>query len=406
MTTRPGIAAIAALLDAEGYRERPIAVLDLDAFDANLEDLARRASGRPIRIASKSLRVRALLERALDHPATGGVLAYTLPEALWLVSHGARDVVVAYPTAEAGALRRLSARPDALRAITLMVDESAQADLILAATADLRPGRDRPPLRVALEVDVSYAPLPGVRVGAHRSPVRTPAQAAALAREIQARPALQLVGMMAYEGQIAGVADAAATPYGAAVRAMKRLSRPDVARRRAEAVAAVREVAELEFVNGGGTGSLESTAAESAVTEVAAGSGLIGPGLFDGFRDFTPRPALHLGVSVVRRPAPGVATVLGGGWVASGPPGPDRLPTIAHPPGLRYAPQEAAGEVQTPVLGPAADRLRVGDTVWLRHAKSGEPAEHALTYLLVAGEPEPALVGAVPTYRGEGALFL
>ena len=68
--------------------------------------------------------------------------------------------------------------------------------------------------------------------------MRTAAQAAVLAREIAARPALHLVGMMAYEGQIAGVTDAARGPHGAAVRTMKRLSRPDVARRRAEAVAA------------------------------------------------------------------------------------------------------------------------------------------------------------------------
>ena len=165
----------------------------------------------------------------------------------------------------------------------------------------------------------------------------------------------------------------------------------------------MREIAELEFVNGGGTGSIESTAAEEAVTEIAAGSGLIGPGLFDQYRDFAPHPALHLGVSVVRRPAPQVATLLGGGWIASGVPGEDRLPTIAHPAGLSYAPQEAAGEVQTPVVGPAAEQLRVGDTVWLRHAKAGEPAEHFRDYLLVSGD---AVTGSLPTYRGEGRHFL
>lgn len=159
----------------------------------------------------------------------------------------------------------------------------------------------------------------------------------------------------------------------------------------------------LEFVNVGGTGSIESTAAEEAVTEIAAESGLIGPGLFDHYRDFTSGPALHLGVSVVRRPAPGVATLLGGGWIASGAPAADRLPTIAHPPGLAFAPQEAAGEVQTHVLGPAADDLRVGDTVWLRHAEAGSPAEHFGAYVLVQGEES---TGSLPTYRGEGAAFL
>ena len=108
-------------------------------------------------------------------------------------------------------------------------------------------------------------------------------------------------------------------------------------------------------------------------------------------------------MDVVRRPAPEVATLLGGGWIASGVPGPDRLPTIHHPPGLRFAPQEAAGEVQTPVLGEAAESLQVGDTVWLRHAKAGEPAEHAREYVLIAGD---RVAGAAPTYRGEGKVFL
>lgn len=400
----PGdIGALAALLAREGWAERPMAVLDLDAFDANAADLERRAAGTPLRVASKSLRVRGLLERVLARPGFAGILAFTLPEALWLVHHGARDVVLAYPTAERGAIRRLVTRPEALGAITLMIDETAQLDLLLDATSDLPLRADGRRIRVALELDVSYAPLPGMRFGALRSPVRTAAQAAALAQEVLARPRLQLVGMMAYEGHIAGVTDSAATPYGAAVRAMKWLSRPEIAERRAEAVAAVREIAELEFVNGGGTGSIESTAAEEAVTEIAAGSGLIGPGLFDRYRDFAPHPALHLGVSVVRRPAPGAATVLGGGWIASGVPGEDRLPTIAHPPGLSFAPQEAAGEVQTPVLGPAADALRVGDTVWLRHAKAGEPAEHFSSYVTVEGEQ---ISGSLPTYRGEGAVFL
>lgn len=403
MTCPRDLDALEDLLAREGHERRPLAVFDLDAVDANAADLARRAAGTPLRVASKSLRVRGLLERVLARPGFVGILAFTLPEALWLVEHGARDVVVAYPSAERAALRRLAADPVAREAVTLMVDEVAQLDLLREATADPRGRAGARPLRVALELDVSFAPLPGVRFGALRSPVRSPEQAVALARAVQARDGLELVGLMAYEGHIAGVTDAAPTPYGAAVRTMKRLSRPDVAARRAEAVAAVREIADLEFVNGGGTGSIESTAAEGAVTEIAAGSGLLGSGLFDRYRGFTPHPALLLGVSVVRRPAPETATLLGGGWIASGVPGEDRLPTIAHPAGLRFAPQEAAGEVQTPVLGPAAEQLRVGDTVWLRHAKAGEPAEHFREYVTVRGEE---ITGSLPTYRGEGAAFL
>ena len=221
-----------------GLSERPVAVLDLDAFDANLEDLARRAAGTPIRLASKSLRVRSLLERALSRPAFSGILAYTLPEALWLVGHGLGDIVVAYPTVDRGALRQLVTAPKVAGSITLMVDETSQLDLILDATADLR-SRAGARIRVAIELDVSYSPLPGLRFGAYRSPVRGPQKAVSLAREIAARPALELVGLMAYEGHIAGVTDSSSTPYGVAVRAMKALSRPDVAARRTEAVAAV-----------------------------------------------------------------------------------------------------------------------------------------------------------------------
>lgn len=406
MDTRVQAGRLDRALERAGISQRPVAVLDLDAFDANAADLARRAQGTPIRVASKSLRVRRLIDHVLTRPGFRGVLAYTLPEALWLVEHGATDVVVAYPTADRSALSRLATDEQAREAITVMVDETAQLDLILDAArapsgAPVLSPRRR--IRVAIELDAAYSPLPGVRMGALRSPLRRPHQVLDLAREVQDRPGLSLVGLMAYEGQIAGVTDAARTPYGAAVRVMKALSAREIAERRAATVAAVRQIADLAFVNGGGTGSIETTRTEDAVTEIAAGSGLIGPGLFDGYQGFCPRPALLLGLSVVRRPARGVATLLGGGWVASGVPGADRLPTIHHPPGLRFAPQEAAGEVQTPVIGEAAERLRVGDTVWLRHAKAGEPAEHALDYQLLSGGE---VVAAAPTYRGEGRLFL
>ncbi|HJB11915.1 MAG TPA: alanine racemase [Candidatus Brachybacterium merdavium] len=406
MDTRVQAGRLDRALERAGISQRPVAVLDLDAFDANAADLARRAQGTPIRVASKSLRVRRLIDHVLTRPGFRGVLAYTLPEALWLVEHGATDVVVAYPTADRSALSRLATDEQAREAITVMVDETAQLDLILDAArapsgAPVLSPRRR--IRVAIELDAAYSPLPGVRMGALRSPLRRPHQVLDLAREVQDRPGLSLVGLMAYEGQIAGVTDAARTPYGAAVRVMKALSAREIAERRAATVAAVRQIADLAFVNGGGTGSIETTRTEDAVTEIAAGSGLIGPGLFDGYHGFCPRPALLLGLSVVRRPARGVATLLGGGWVASGVPGADRLPTIHHPPGLRFAPQEAAGEVQTPVIGEPAERLRVGDTVWLRHAKAGEPAEHALDYQLLSGGE---VVAAAPTYRGEGRLFL
>jgi D-serine deaminase-like pyridoxal phosphate-dependent protein len=265
---------------------------------------------------------------------------------------------------------------------------------------------------VCIDIDAGWRAFGGrLRVGAKRSPLHTPAQAAGLAHAILEREDLRLVGMMAYEAQIAGVGD---MPPGRPVRAgairlLQARSARELAGRRAAIVAAVEEAiaerggAPLEFVNGGGTGSLERTAAEPAVTEVAAGSGLYGPTLFDAYRAFTPRPAALFALPVVRRPGPGVVTVLGGGYLASGPADAARLPRTHLPGGLALDPQEGAGEVQTPLLGPVADALAVGDRVYFRHAKAGELCERFASLHLLEGE---RIVEELPTYRGEGQCFL
>ncbi len=325
----------------------PFAVVDLDAYRRNADDLLRRAGGRPIRLASKSLRCRALLERTLaSDDGFQGTLAFTLPEALWLAGHGLRDLVVAYPTADRAAVRALAARDDDA-GIALMVDDVAQLDWLERTLAEA-PGRPasaprggagattRRPLRLCIDVDAGWRPLGGrIRIGAKRSPLHTPGQAAALARAIVARPAFRLVGLMAYESQIAGVGD---KPPGAplralAVQAMQRASARELAQRRGEIVAAVSAVAPLELVNGGGTGSLELTAAEPAITELAAGSGLYGPTLFDAYTRFAPLPAALFALPIVRRPGRGVATALGGGYLASGPADRARLPARCCRPG-------------------------------------------------------------------------
>ena len=380
----------------------PVVALSVDALAWNARDLARRAGGIPIRVASKSLRVRGVLDAVLELPAFRGVLAYTLSEALWL-AESIEDVVVGYPSADLTALRELGSDPLLASRITIMVDSREQLDLVDHAI----PAAGRAaPIRVCLDLDASWRSRALGHIGVRRSPVRTPAQLAALAAHVAARPGFVVVGVMAYEAQIAGVADRprGRPAEGALLRAIQRASGSELAERRAAAIDAVREVAELEFVNGGGTGSLERTAAEPAVTELAAGSGLFGPHLFDHYGAFDVAPAVGFGLDVVRKPTPDRATLLGGGWIASGPPGDDRLPRPQYPAGLEYEPREAAGEVQTPLRGPAAQELTVGDRVWFRHAKSGEIMEHANEVVPVSGDGaahEPLL-----TYRGEGKCFL
>jgi D-serine deaminase-like pyridoxal phosphate-dependent protein len=403
MTSRPGSDAQRRRLDtATAHLDPPLAALDLDALDANADDLVRRAAGRPIRVASKSVRDRGVLRRVLARPGFAGVLGYTLAEALWLAGGDdpvSTDVVVGYPTVDRAALRRLAADEQAAARVTLMVDSADQLDVLDAVA----PPGSRPAVRVCLDLDASWR-LGPAHVGVRRSPVHSHAEAAALARALVARPGVELVGVMAYEAQIAGLGDSpAGRPLrGLAVRGMQRASGRELAARRAAAVAAVREVAALEFVNGGGTGSLERTATDPAVTELAAGSGLYSPTLFDAYRSFRGRPAALFALPVTRRPAPGTVTVAGGGWIASGPPGADRVPTPTYPAGLRLVPTEGAGEVQTPLRGPGAAGLRTGDRVWFRHAKAGELCERVDVLHAVRAD---AVVDALPTYRGEGHTF-
>lgn len=381
--------------------ETPLAVVDLAAFDANAAALSARSAGKPIRVASKSVRVRALLERVLARPGWAGVLAYTLPEAIWLVRSGVTDdVLVAYPSVDRTAIAELAADPQLTAAIALMIDNPAHLDLIDAVVA---PGR-RPDVRVCLELDASWRPAGPLHIGVRRSPVHSAAQAGALAAELVKRQGFRLVGMMSYEAHIAGLGDAppGQALRGRAIRVMQRRSLAELLRRRMAAVQAVREHVDLEFVNGGGTGSMAVTAADPSVTEIAAGSGLLGPTLFDGYRSWRPTPAAFFALSVVRRPAPRIATVLGGGWIASGPADPSRLPTPWLPAGLSFRSDEGAGEVQTPLTGAAADDLRPGDRVYFRHAKAGELCEHVNEVHLVDGDT----AAPTPTYRGEGYAFL
>jgi D-serine deaminase-like pyridoxal phosphate-dependent protein len=385
--------------------EAPLAVVDLAAFDRNADDLLRRAAGRPVRVASKSVRCRFLLERVLRRDGFDGVMSYSLPEALWLAGQWAGtdlasvDLLVAYPTVDHTALRRLAADDHARRLVTIMVDSVAHLDLVDAAL-----GTGHPEIRVCLELDVSWRPLRGRdigHIGARRSPVFTAAQAENLARVIRQRPGFRLVGLMGYEGQIAGLGDRPAGKplMGAALRWIQGRSSRELAVRRAEAV---RRIGDLEFVNGGGTGSIETTGLDDSVTEVAAGSGLIGPTLFDHYRRFAPDPAVLFALPVVRKPRRRTATLFSGGYIASGPPGKDRAPTPYLPAGLSLVGTEGAGEVQTPVDGRAARDLRVGDRVWLRHTKAGELAERFTGYHVVEGD---RVTRTVPTYRGEGRCF-
>lgn len=366
----------------------PLAIVDLDAFDRNARSLVHRAGGKPIRLASKSMRCTDLMARALSEPGFSGIMGFAVPEAIWLVGEGFTDVYVAYPSVDLEALTQVRSQEQLAREITVTLDSLEQVELYASLSGAY-------PLKVAIDVDASLR-IGKLHLGVRRSPIRTPEEAAQVARAA-VDAGLLVEGVMFYDAQIAGVPDSSV-----AVRLMKRRSHAQLMERRAGIVAAVTEVAPLRFVNGGGTGSLHVTSTDDSVTELAAGSGLYGPGLFDDYDDFTAQPAMAFALPVVRRPAPGMVTLFSGGYIASGPAGRSRVPKLYAPAGLSYVGAEGAGEVQTPVTGAAADSLRIGDRVWLRHAKAGEACERFGELHLIRGME---LIATVPTYRGEGRCF-
>ncbi|HEY2512373.1 MAG TPA: alanine racemase [Polyangiaceae bacterium] len=376
----------------------PLALVDVDALEANVERLVApaRAHGKRIRVASKSVRCPGLLERIAE--ASGGVvtgaMAYCATECATLAEHGFDDIVIAYPTVQPSDLAAVVAVNRVGATARLMVDSIEHVDAAAQAARDA--GTVLPLL---VDVDVSFRPVSRVHLGVRRSPLHSVEAVLALVERIAARPELRFDGIMAYEAQIAGLQD-----LGLAKRALKALSRPQVVDLRAAVVDALtRRGWAPQIVNGGGTGSVDQNALEPALTEIAAGSGFLNSHLFDHYVGLALRPAAFFALQVVRRPAPGFVTCHGGGWIASGPAGSDRLPLPVAPAGLSLLDLEGAGEVQTPLHVPQGIALAVGDAVLFRHAKAGELAEHVPEYLLVSGGE---VVDRVKTYRGMGQCFL
>ncbi len=385
----------------------PLAFVDLDKFDANVAYVARlaRAAGKTIRLGSKSIRCVALMRRILeaDPSIYRGLLTFTVEESAWLAGQGFDDLIVAYPSVQPADMALLVEMTRAGKQVWLMVDEPEHLHILSAAgqAAGVT-------LHACLEVDMAYRPLHlPVHLGLRRSPVRTPAQAQALLRAARAFPGVKLDALMGYEGHIAGMGDAlpGAALKNALLRGLKGASVRELTARRGRVVESLcAQGAEFRLVNGGGSGSIVSTGQDPRVTEITVGSGFYASGLFHHYKEVHFEPAAFFAIQVVRIPAPGMVTCLGGGYVASGAVGIEKLPVPVYPAGLHYLSLEGAGEVQTPfLLPPGCPDLALGDPVFLQHAKAGELCERFNELWLVK---DGKLAGQVKTYRGEGKAFL
>ena len=201
-----------------------------------------------------------LMARALSEPGFSGIMGFAVAEAIWLVAEGFTDVYVAYPSVDLEALTQVRSEAQLAQEITVTIDSLEHVELYSSLGGAY-------PLKVAIDVDASLR-SGKVHLGVRRSPIRTPEEAARVARAA-VDAGLLVEGVMVYDAQIAGVPDSSA-----AVRLMKRRSHAQLMERRAGIVAAVSEVSPLRFVNGGGSGSLHVTTTDDCVTELAAGSGL------------------------------------------------------------------------------------------------------------------------------------
>ncbi|MCX7606751.1 MAG: alanine racemase [Bacteroidia bacterium] len=371
---------------------RPLAFVDIEAFDGNARRVLEYAGTLPVRIATKSLRCVALLKRLQEmSDRFSGFLCMSPREALYLSEEGLDDFLIGYPffqRSDQEAFREILSRGKRVIAVVDNIEQAEALHYTFRGTSLRAP--------VCLDIDVS-SDWGWLYFGVRRSPLRSVEEVLLLAQALRRLDRIEVVGVMAYEAQIAGVGDKKVGWKGTLIRYLKSRSWREVVARRAAVVKALRDVGiDLAFVNGGGTGSLRETAADPTVTELTAGSAFFAPGLFDHYQSVSFTPAAGFSLEIVRRPAKDVFTCHGGGYIASGAIGKEKLPKPWLPHGMTFFPHEGAGEVQTPVRIPTPPPyLKIGEPLYFRHAKAGELSQRFPALYLVHGE---RIVGQVPTY--------
>lgn len=386
--------------DAFADQILPLAYVDMDFLDENIANIISRCGNKTVRIATKSIRSVEIIQYLLSaSPVIQGVMCYSAGEMVYLASHGVDDLLLAYPTAQAKTLRPLIELSLQGKTISIMVDCVEQLEVINAIAAELNVE-----VNICIDVDMSMA-LPGIHFGVKRSPINSLEKLTNFCLQLEKFSYLKVDGLMGYEAQIAGLVDAMPGQQlkNLMVRYLKKRSIKQIKKRRQEAVQFLQQKGHsLGFVNGGGTGSLESTREEDWVTEITVGSGFYNPHLFDNYQNFTLLPAAGFALEVCRQPEQKIVTCHGGGYIASGATGNEKQPSPYLPEGIALLNQEGAGEVQTPILC-NNQKLHVGDMVFFRHSKAGELCERFnQLHCLRHGK----LTHTVSTYRGDGQCFL
>ncbi|HNE50420.1 MAG TPA: amino acid deaminase/aldolase [Chitinophagales bacterium] len=381
----------------------PLAYCNLDLLDKNCADIAQRASksNKTLRIASKSLRCVAVIKHILQSNSIyKGIMCFTGNEALFLSEQGLDDLLLGYPIVNKTEIEKICQVTKAGKKIVLMIDSETHLQLINEIAQQV--GVQQP---VCIDIDMS-TDFPGIHFGVMRSPLTTVENTKTLVDKFEKYKNLKLSGVMGYEAQIAGVGDhnPANGIKNYLIPFLKKLSISDYSKRRKAIVQYIQSKGyKLDFVNAGGTGSIESSIQENWVTEVTVGSGFYAPALFDYYDKFKHQPAVGFALQIVRKPKDGFYTCLGGGYIASGTVGIDKQPKPYLPSGITLTENEGTGEVQTPFEYKGKEKIDIGDTILFRHSKAGEICERFNELYLIANGK---ITESVPTYRGQGKCFL
>ncbi len=380
--------------------EHPFAWLDLDALNHNIDYVNKSCGDKQVRVATKSIRsleALQLIAKRLNHFA--GYMTFTASESLFLFEKGLDQLLIGYPVYEEPAILKLAQWVKKGKSLTFMIDHVQQAALL--NTIARKVGVT---LNICVDINVS-TDFKVLYFGSKRSPITDFAKLDDLLRQLKTLPYLQITGVMAYDAQIAGVADQTPNYFGAKgalIRTLKKQSVQKITSLRQFAVAHVKSMADVKFVNAGGSGSMTWCSEERDVTEITVGSAFLAPALFDHYESLQLQPAAGFALRVTRQFSPDTFVCHGGGYAASGAAGIDRLPVFLQPERFALLPLEGAGEVQTPIHVKQGS-LTIGDTVYMRHAKAGELCERFQVLHIIEGGHYK---GPMKTYRGENQCFL
>lgn len=379
--------------------ERPFAWVDLEALDANIDYVAAKTN-KPIRVATKSVRSVQLLRYIVDRlPHVAGYMTYTAAETVYLLEQGFNHLLLGYPVMEPNAIKKCLQSIKDGKDVTFMVDHLDQVKYLVDLA---KPFDVTVPICLDINVSVDFR---FVYFGTKRSPLHSYDTVAKLLSEIEGMN-VEVKGVMTYEAQVAGVADLPELSLTSKVKSklikqMKTKSLKQIEDIRQETLSIIRHLSTPTIINGGGSGSIDFTDTLD-VTEITVGSAFLAPALFDRYQSLNLKKASGFALAVVRQFDRQTFVCHGGGYIASGAPGSDRLPSFYEEGRYSYLSLEGAGEVQTPIVD-KNQSIAIGDTVYFRHAKAGELCERFLALHAIRGN---GYVGSYLTYRGEGQCFL